>query len=390
MRAYPTPAQEHLLRRTFGCTRFVWNQLLAQRHARYSQGGEQTSYARASRDLTALKAQPGHEFLNDVSSVALQQSVRHQQAAFSAFFGKRARYPRFKARSGRQSATFVGNAFRFTDPNHVWLAKFTEPMRLAWSFEEHPGELLVRSVVVSQEADGRWYVAVVCEEDTAPLPATGESVGIDAGLTTFATLSTGETIEQPDFAARHARRLAHYQRMVARRQPGSSNRDKARRKLGRQSAKLRRQQQDFLHKASTQLVRRFDVVAVEDIDYSAMRRGWRRIGGKVGRLSHGAFRDMLAYKAERHGRRFVVIDRWYPSTKTCSACGYLLAELSLGTRRWTCPGCGARHDRDVNAAKNILAVGQTVTACGAGVRPAGATPGLSVTKQESARARSPG
>jgi putative transposase len=206
------------------------------------------------------------------------------------------------------------------------------------------------------------------------------------GLTHFAVLSTGEKIGHPKDWERHERRLKRYQRRLARCQKGSANRKKAARKAARVHARVADARRDFLHKASTDLVRRFDVIAIEDLNVSGMVRN-RRLARAISCTGWGEHRRMLEYKAGRHGRTIIAVDRWFPSSKTCSACGHLLAELSLGTRNWACPSCGARHDRDVNAAKNILAAGLAVTACGGDVRRAGATRAPSSAKQELRPAR---
>jgi putative transposase len=201
----------------------------------------------------------------------------------------------------------------------------------------------------------------------------------------FAALSTGETIPHPRDWERHERRLKRYQRRLARCQRGSRNRVKAARKAARAHAKISDSRRDFLHKASTGLVRRFDVIAVEDLNVSGLVRN-RSLARTISCTGWAEFRSMLEYKADRYGRTVVAVDRWYPSSKTCSACGLLLAALPLGTRCWTCPGCGTRHDRDINAAKNILAAGLAADACGGDVRRAGATSAQSPVKQEPQRA----
>ena len=382
-----------MLARTFGCVRVVWNRTLAARHVRYQAEGKSLSYAESDRALTDMKKDPDLAFLNEVSSVPLQQALRHQHKAFSAFFARRARYPRFKSRHGRQSATYTRSAFRMKD-GALWLAKTRAPLRFVWTWPDvGVTGLDPTSVTVARDPAGRWFVTFhVDVPDPAPLPVVGESAGVDVGLTHFAALSSGEKIPHPRDWERHQNRLRRYQRRLARCQHGSANRAKARMKVARAHARVADARRDFLHKTSTGLIRRFDLIAVEDLNVSGMVRN-RRLARAISCTGWGEFRTMLEYKAERCGRRVVVIDRWYPSSKTCSACGHLLPSLSLGTRRWTCPGCGTRHDRDVNAARNILAAGLAagagngVDACGGGVRRAGATRARSPVKQEPRPAR---
>jgi len=382
-RAYPTPEQASLLNRTFGCIRVVWNRTLADRHARYHVEGKSTSYAETDRALTAMKTELEFAWLAEVSSVPLQQALRHQHNAFTAFFAKRARYPRFKSRNAKQAASYTRSAFRMKGAD-LWLAKTTEPLRFVWSWPDlDPATLDPTMVTVSRDPDDRWFVTFAVDVDApeAPQP-TGETVGVDLGLTDFAVLSTGRRIPHPRHMDRHERRLKRYQRLLARKQRGSNNRRKAKLKVARAHSRVRDARRDFLHKASTDLVRRFDAIAVEDLAVANMVRN-RSLAKSISRTGWAEFRSLLAYKAHRDGRHITVVDRWYPSSKTCSACGHLLAALALKTRAWTCPGCGTRHDRDINAAKNIaLAAGLAVSACGGDVRRPGATPAQSPVKQE--------
>ncbi|HEY1003461.1 MAG TPA: RNA-guided endonuclease TnpB family protein [Streptosporangiaceae bacterium] len=356
-RAYPDEVQQQLLVRTFGCVRVVWNRTLAARHARYQAEGKGISYAESDRALTELKKDPDLAFLAEVSSVPLQQALRHQQVAFTAFFAGCARYPRFKSRYSRQSATYTRSAFRMKD-GRVWLAKMATPLSFVWTW---PGVdvtgLDPTSVTVARDPAGRWFVTFhVDVAHPVPLPARSESVGVDVGLTNFAVFSTGEKVAHPRDWERHEKRLKRYQRRLARCQRGSANRAKTRVKVARTHARIGDARRDFLHKITTDLVRRFDVIVVEDLNVSGMVRN-RSLARAISCTGWAEFRDMLDYKAQRYRRQVIAVDRWYPSSKTCSACGHLLAALSLGTRRWTCPSCGARHDRDINAAKNILAAG---------------------------------
>jgi putative transposase len=386
VRAYPDPEQAALLRRTFGCVRLVWNKTLADRQRRYTLEGKGTPYRETDAVLAAWKRTDELAFLSEVSSVPLQQVLRHQHNAFQSFFAHRGRYPRFKSRRGRQSAHFTRSAFRIK-PDGLWLAKTSAPLRVVWSWPEIDlATLDPTTVVVSCDPDDRWYVTFAVDvTDPAPLPPTGETVGIDLGLTDFAVLSTGERIANPRHMARRERGLRRQQRRLARCQIGSNNRRKQARRVARAHSRVGDARRDFLHKTSTALVRRFDRIGVEDLAVRNMVRN-RSLAKAISQCGWATFREMLTYKAERVGRQLVVVDRWYPSSKTCSSCGHLLASLSLGTRHWTCPGCGTRHDRDINAAKNIdTAAGLVVDACGGDVsRHRLSDPQLPV-KQEASR-----
>jgi putative transposase len=382
-----------MLNRTFGCVRVVWNRTLAARRERYVAEGTSTSYAETDRALTAMKKDPGLAFLSEVSSVPLQQALRHQHTAFSAFFARHTCYPRFKSRAGRQSAHYTRSAFAMRG-GELRLAKTSTPLRFVWSWPDVDLTVLNPAIViVSREPDSRWYVTFTV--DTAkpePLPETGHAVGVDLGVKDFAVTSDGEKIANPRHLDRKARNLARYQRRLAHRRKGSANRAKAAAKVARAHRKVRSARRDFLHRASTRLVRENDIIVIEDLNVSGMVRN-RRLARAISDCGWGEFRRQLEYKCERARHELVVIDRWYPSSKTCSACGHLLAGLSLSTRHWTCPSCRARHDRDINAAKNILAAGLAVArgspgdACGADVRHPGSSRVQSALKQEPLPAR---
>ena len=387
-RAYPAPEQASVLNRTFGCVRVVWNRTLAWRHARYYGEQVKTGFTQANAYLTAMKATEDLAWLNEVSSVPLQQAIRHQQVAYTNFFAKRARYPRFKSRNGRQSAEYTRSGFRYRD-GALWLAKMGTPLKFVWSWPGiDPAAIDPSTATVSRDPCGRWYVSFAVEvAEPEQLPATGAVVGVDLGIKDFAVTSDGEKIANPRKLARRAQALARYQRRLARCQRGSANRAKARAKVARAHRKVRASRANFLHRTATALVRGHDVIVIEDLAVHNMIRN-RSLAKAISDCGWGTFRQMLEYKAARTGRHLIVIGRWYPSSKTCSACGHRLPALSLNTRTWQCPSCRTRHDRDLNAAKNILAAGLAVAggnpgdACGADVRHSGSSRMQSAMKQE--------
>ena len=386
-RAYPDADQQQVLNRTFGCVRVVWNRTLAERHRLWHGEGKSLSYAASDAALTVMKKDPGLAFLNEVSSVPLQQALRHQHKAFSAFFAKRTRYPRFKSRRSRQSAHYTRSAFSMRG-GVLRLAKTDGQLRYVWSWPDVDATTLDPAMVImSREPDSRWYVTFTIDTDNPePLPPGGRAVGVDLGVKDFAVTSEGERIANPRYLERKARNLARYQRRMARCQRGSANRAKAKTKVARAHRKIRNARQDFLHRASTRMVREHDVIVIEDLAVANMARN-RHLARAISGCGWGEFGRRLEYKCAWYGRRLIVIDRWYPSSTTCSACGHLLAKLSLSTRYWTCPSCRARHDRDINAAKNILAAGLAVSACGAGVRLQGAPLQRPAVRQEPQPAR---
>jgi putative transposase len=320
-RAYPDDAQQAVLNRTFGCVRLVWNCTLADRHERYVGEGKGTSYAETDRALTAMKKAPEWAFLNEVSSVPLQQALRHQHAAFRAFFAKRARYPRFKSYRGRQSAAYTRSAFSMR-AGVLRLAKMAECIQFVWTWPSVDVTALdPRSVTVTKEPCGRWFVTLhVDVPDPVPLPPTGESVGVDLGLADLAVLSTGEKIPHPRDWERHERNLKRWQRRLARCQKGSKNRAKVRVKVARAHARVTDARRDFLHKLSTRLVRENDQIAVEDLQVRNMVRN-RHLARAISCTGWARLRAMLEYKAQRAGRTVLVVDRWYPPPRPAPRAG---------------------------------------------------------------------
>ena len=383
-RFYPTPAQAQELARTFGCARKVWNLALDARTTAWYQRQQRVGYVQTSALLTEWKRSEDLAFLNEVSSVPLQQALRHLQGAFAAFWDKRARYPKFKSRKkSRASAEYTRSAFRYRD-GHLWLAKMDAPLDIRWS-RPLPEGAEPSTVTVSRDAAGRWFVSLLCECPISPLPPSGTTAGIDAGLTSLVTLSTGEKITNPRHERRDRARLALAQRRLSRKTKGSENRAKARVKVARVHARITDRRRDYLHKLSTRLVRDNQTVVIEDLNVAGMLRN-HSLARAISGAAWSDLRGMLEYKCDWYGRDLIVADRWFPSSKTCSDCGHQIGALPLSIREWVCPACGVRHDRDINAARNIRAAGLAVQACGDGVRPQRSTPGgQSSAKQEPQR-----
>ena len=329
------------LLRTFGCVRKVWNLALDARTSAWYQRQERVSYVQSSAMLTEWKKTDDLAYLNEVSSVPLQQALPHLQGAFAAFWDKRARYPRFKSRrsrrGARQSAEYTRSAFRYRD-GRVFLAKMSEPLDIRWS-RPLPEGAEPSTVTVSRDAAGRWFVSLLAEETIRQHPATGAVVGIDAGITSLLTLSTGEKVANPRHERRDRQRLAKAQRELARKVKGSANREKARRKVARVHARIADRRADFLHKLSTRIIRENQAVAIEDLSVRSMLRN-HSLARAISDASWSKFRRMLEYKAEWHGRTVIAVDRWYPSSKTCSACGATAAKMRLSVREWECASCG--------------------------------------------------
>lgn len=363
-RCYPTPEQERILARTFGCCRFVYNHFLAERTEAWRRG-EPMDYVASNAALTKLKAVPEFSWLHEVSSVPLQHSLRHLQAAFRNFWDKRTAYPSFKRKSGRQSATYARNAFRFEVGNQRLLMAKMGRLKIKWS-RRVPVE--PTTVTVIRMPSGRHYVSMVLELTPAPLPSTGDPVGIDFGVARLATLSTGERIANPRHLRRHETRLKRKQRQLSRKQKGSRRRDRCRKQLAKIYEKIADCRKDTLNKLAWNLVSRFDMICVENLNLRGMAKN-HSLARSLSDAGIGNAIRTIEAKAVMHGKEVVKIDRFFPSSKLCSSCGKIAKELPLSLRQWACENCGTVHDRDENAAKNILAAGQAVSARGGDVRP---------------------
>ena len=361
-RFYPTPEQAELLAQTFGCVRFVYNAILRWRTDAFYQRQEKIGYVGANARLTEIKKNPELAFLSEVSCVPLQQCLRHQQTAFKNFFEGRAKYPVFKSKRHRQSAEFTRSAFKYRD-GQLYLAKSKTPLDIRWS-RALPGE--PSTVTVSKDSAGRYFVSCLCEFEPSKLPVTPNMTGIDLGLKDLFITDKGERVGNPRHTAKYAKRLARAQRQLSKKKLGSANRAKARQKVAKLHAKISDCRQDNLHKLSRGLINENQVVCVESLKVKNMIRN-PKLSKAIADAGWGEFVRQLAYKAEWAGRSLVAIDQWFPSTKRCSGCGHTLSSLPLSVRNWSCPECGADHDRDHNAATNIKAAGLAVLALGENV-----------------------
>lgn len=370
-RFYPTPDQEQNLAQTFGCVRYVYNRSLRYRQDAWYERQESTSYPQSCILLTEWKKEPECLWLNDVSSVALQQSLRHLQAGYSNFFKGHAKYPNFKKKDGKQSATYASSAFTWNGAA-LKLAKQAEPLNIRWSrhFTGKPA-----TVTVSKDTAGRYFVSMLVEEDIALLPVINATIGVDVGLKDVAVMSTGKRSGNPRHTAKYAAKLAKEQRKLAKKQKGSANRRKAKLKVARIHAKIVDERRDFTNKLTTTLIRENQVICVESLAVKNMVKH-PTLAKAIHDANWGELVRQLEYKAAWYGRTVVAIDRWFPSSKRCSCCGHTLPSLELNTRHWTCPECHTELDRDVNAALNIKAAGLAVLACGENVIPRSAKAGI--------------
>jgi putative transposase len=346
-RVDPTDAQAAQMRRFAGARRWVWNWALRQQQNHYTETHTHLSYNALAAELTALKQQIETAWLREMDSQALQQVLRDLDTAFQAFFAKRSGFPKFKTKKT--------DPLRFRIPQRVTLdatcVRVPKIGRIKARIHR-PMEGISKSATFKQEPDGHWYVCFVVEQtapDRAARPVKTH-VGVDLGLKTFAVMSDGKEVPNPRCYRTQMRKLRRAQRVLSRRVKGSRNRDKARQKVALLHQKTKRQRSDFLHKLSANLVNHFDLVSIEDLSVRGLAR--TKLSTSVLDAGWGAFRQFLIYKADRHDTHLMAIGRFYPSSRLCSACGAINADLTLAERAWVC-GCGAIHNRDLNAARNI-------------------------------------
>ncbi len=352
-RFYPTVEQENLLRRTMGCARLVYNKALAARTEAWYERQERVGYSETSSMLTNWKKEEELDFLNEVSCVPLQQRLRHLQTAFTNFFAGRAKYPNFKKKHNGGSAEFTKSAFRWKN-GQVFLAKCTTPLPIRWS-KQIPERCVPSTITVKLTPAGRWFVSILVDDYTIkPLPKSDKSIGLDVGITSLIATSNGDKITNPKHFKKLRKKLKRTQKALARKQKGSNNRKKAQVQVAKVYAQIADARKDFLHKLTTQILRENQTIVVEDLAIKNMMKN-HKLAFAISDASWGELIRQLSYKCEWYGRELIKIDRWFPSSKRCGNCGHIINELPLNIREWECPKCGTNHDRDINAAKNILA-----------------------------------
>jgi len=358
-RLYPHPHQQVALARAFGCARVVWNDALAKSRELYA-AGQKTSYpVLAKLCITQAKQTPERQWLAEPSNVVLQQSVRDLDQAYRNWWaslkgkrkGAKVKPPRFKKRRGAQSVRFMSHVFR-TGERTLTLSKIG-PVPIEWS-RDLPSD--PSSVTVIRDASGRFFASFVVEVEPTPLPANGKAVGIDLGLASLAVTSDGEKLAPPKFLRSALKRLRRLQRNLKHKQRGSNRLAIARRKVAKLHAKVGDRRLDYLHQLSTRLIRENQTVVLEDLNVSGMLKN-RKLARSIADAGWRQLRILLESKAEQYGREVVVINRWLPTSQVCSTCGHHDGKKDLSVREWQCPSCGTVHDRDINAALNILAAG---------------------------------
>jgi len=352
IRSYPNGAQRRLRDRWFGAYRWLWNTTLEIRTAAYRECGLTLTGNDMSRWLTQWKGTQGHEWLKVVPATCLTQCLRDQDSAFRNYFAGRAQYPKFKRKGSAGS-------LRFQDAGAAWKRGIlTLPklgvLKLA---ESLPSVDRPDLVTLTLDAAGRYFVSFCAEVEKAPpsLSYRAPAVGVDLGLKHLATLSTGEKIENPRHYQARLRYLRQQQRCLSRRQKASRRREQQKLRVARAHAKVKQARQYALHDLTTRLIQDYDLIFIEDLNVKALSRG--RNARSIQDASFGEIRRQLTYKSEWRDKILIAVDRWYASSKTCSKCRHVLDELRLDVRYWTCPKCKACHDRDINAARNLLMEG---------------------------------
>ena len=367
-RIYPMPGQRIALAKAFGCARVVFNDFIRLKQDAYANGVRIGDNEAQKVVITAAKKTENRAWLSEVPNVVLQQAVRDAGVAYRNFFdsvsrkrkGRKVGAPRFRSRKdNRQSIRFTRDAFSLRGNGKLYAAKIGE-LKVAWS-RELPSD--PSSVTIIKDASGRYFASFVVQLFDQPLSELDTEVGIDLGLAAFAVLSNGKTIESPKFFRRAERKLKKAQQALSRKDKGSKNRVKARIRVAKIHAKVRDTRTDWAHKHSTQIIRENQAVYVEDLCVTGLAR--TRLAKSVHDAGWAIFTRMLEEKATRYGRTFVKVDRFFPSSQLCSECGAVDGKKALNVREWTCR-CGAVHDRDLNAAKNILVAGRakSLNACG--------------------------
>jgi putative transposase len=371
-RIYPSPGQEQALARVFGCARVVYNDCLRQRDACYAAGETISDTEVQRRVVTLAKLTPEREWLGEVASVALVQACRDARRAYKNWFdsltgrrkGPKVRHPKPRRKHGKQSIRLTRNGFALHG-ERLYVAKVGD-IKVQWS-RDLPS--VPSSVTVICEPDGRYYASFVVERVTTPLSACDSEIGVDLGLNSLIVTSDGEAIPNPRLLRKASKRLRRAQRVLSRRQEGSANRARARHRVAVLHRKVREKRLDHAHKTALRLVRDNQAVYAEDLVVSGLMR--TRLARSVSDAGWSQLMRCVEEKAAQYGRTFARIGRFEPTSQVCSACGVKDEPKPLIVREWACAACGTVHDRDVNAAKNILALGrrERLNACGASVRP---------------------
>lgn len=350
-RIYPNKQQKELIEKTFGCCRFVYNYFLDRRIKTYEETKENLNFYACCKELTALKKEL--TWLKEVDAYSLQCSLGNLDRAYKDFFNKKGSYPKFKSKKSNKKSYSTAMIVKIIDNSHIQLPKL-KSVKCKIS-KQVDGR--IKSATVRKFPSNKYYISILVEKDDFPQhESTGSVVGIDLGVKDFCITSDGIKYNNQHFLKKLEKKLIREQHTLSRKSRGSKNYEKQRVKLAKIHEKIVNQRNDFLQKLSTNLIREYDIICLESLKVKNMLKN-HHLAKSISDCSWSSFVNMLQYKAEWHGRIISKIDTFYPSSRTCSSCGFKLDVLTLDTREWTCPSCGITHDRDINAANNILKEG---------------------------------
>lgn len=364
-RLYPNKTQKELLSKQFGCCRFVWNYFLHQRQEYYLQNKEDIeakrikgnlNYYDNANELVKMKKDENYIWLKETNSQSLLYVLQTLDTAYKDFFRKKTKFPQYKKKNNNQSFT-VPQHIKVKE-NRVYFPKFNEGIR----FKKHRNiNGTIKHITISKNPSNQYFVSFCVEENIEPLEKTNNVIGIDVGIKDFAIMSNGEKIENKHFLKTKSKKLKFLQRQLRRQQKGSKNREKRRLKIAKLHNKINNQKTDFLHKITNKITNENQVIVIEDLKVANMMKN-HHLAKSISEVNWYEFRKQLEYKCLWKGRQLVVVDRFFPSSKTCGNCGFINQELTLQDREWKCPNCHTILDRDLNAAKNILKQGLNI--CG--------------------------
>lgn len=348
-RLLPTEEQKILLAKHFGCVRVVWNHFLKEKQEHYLKNKETLNLGKCSSALTSLKKQKEYEWLNEVNSQSLQASLKNLETAYGNFFAKRTKFPKFKKKSNTNA--YICPQHIKIIKNSIQVPKFKEGIK----FIKHRNiKGIIKSCTISQVPSGKYYVSILCEiPKPTQLPKTNKNIGIDLGLKDFIVTSEGNRYQNYRFYKKYEKELKKQQKNLSRKQKDSKRRNKQRIKVARIHEKITNSREDMLNKLSFRLVKSYDLIALENLNVKGMMQN-HKLAKAISSVGWSQFVSKLKYKCDWYGKKLVQIDRFYPSSKTCSCCNYIKDSLDLSERSWKCPKCNTEHDRDINAARNIL------------------------------------